>query len=150
MQSVSGARLPTFVSTLFGLVALLIPGLALADEGASPHHGGEASLILPDLGSVQVLGMSGRSLLMFGLLVAAAGIGFGLMVLNQVKNLPAHRSMTEVSQLIWETCKTYLITQGKFIMYLEALVGAIIVVYFGLLQQLGVLKVLVILGFSVI
>ena len=125
MSSVSGLRLPSLLSILCALTALLVPSLAFAVD--EPHHGGEASLILPDLASVQVLGMSGRSLLMFGLLVAAAGIGFGLMVLNQVKNLPAHQSMKDISQLIWETCKTYLITQGKFILMLELLVGAIII-----------------------
>ena len=84
-------------------------------------------MVLPDLGSVQVLGMSGRSLLMLGMLVAFAGLAFGILALIQVKNLPAHKSMTDVSDIIWETCKTYLITQGKFILMLEALIGTVIV-----------------------
>jgi len=120
----------------------------LADE--TPHHGGEASLILPDLGSVEVLGTTGRSLLMFGLLVSALGVGFGLLTLRQVKNLPTHKSMAEVSDIIWETCKTYLITQGKFILLLEALISAIIVLYFGFLQGLGAARVMMILAFSLI
>ena len=105
-------------SILVTLGALLRPSLAMADtaEGAPAHHaGGEAALKLPPLDSVTVLGMSGHDLLMFGLLVAAAGILFGVVTLNQVKNLPAHKSMTDVSQIIWETCKTYLFQQGKFI-----------------------------------
>jgi K(+)-stimulated pyrophosphate-energized sodium pump len=146
LPSVSRARLPSLLTLLFGLIALIMPSEAFAQ----PHHGGEANLVLPDLSQVQVLGMSGHSLLMFGMLVAAAGIGFGVLMLNQVKNLPAHKSMTDISQIIWETCKTYLITQGKFILMLEALVGTIIVFYFGVLQQMGFLKVAVILGFSLV
>jgi K(+)-stimulated pyrophosphate-energized sodium pump len=124
-----------------------LPSLAFADE---PHHGGEASLVLPDLESVQVLGMSGRSLLMLGLLVAIAGLAFGVIALFQVKNLPTHKSMAEVSDIIWETCKTYLITQGKFILLLEVLIGTVIALYFGVLQQLSIDRVIIILAFSVI
>src|SRR5690606_2646717 len=81
------------------------PGVALAQ---TEHRGGEANLVLPDLGSVPVMGMNGRSILLVGMLVAFAGIAFGVLALLQVKRMPAHRSMTEVSELIWETCKTYL------------------------------------------
>src|SRR5688572_20727021 len=94
--------------------------------------------------------MSGRSLLLIGLLVAVAGIGFGVVALLQVKKMPAHRSMTEISELIWETCKTYLYTQGKFLLSLEVLIGAIIVLYFGVLLGFGFLKVFTILAFSAI
>src|SRR5688572_23252189 len=94
--------------------------------------------------------MSGHSLLLIGLFVAVLGAAFGVFTLYQVKNLPVHRSMAEISQLIWETCKTYLITQGKFLLLLEALIGAIIVLYFGVLQQFSVEKVLIILAFSMI
>src|SRR5687768_654497 len=135
-----------FVQSLAALViALCFPRVASADTPV--HRGGEANLVLPDLGSVTVLGMSGSALLSLGLLVAAAGIAFGLIVLNHVKNLPTHSSMAEVSQIIWETCKTYLITQGKFILVLQVLVGAIIAFYFGVLQDMGALKVLIILAF---
>jgi K(+)-stimulated pyrophosphate-energized sodium pump len=106
------------ISYLRRLVPLLVglfasaPGAALA---ATEHKGGgEASLILPDLGSVQVMGMSGRSLLLLGMLVAVAGMAFGIVALFQVKKLPAHRSMTDISDLIWETCKTYLFTRANF------------------------------------
>jgi K(+)-stimulated pyrophosphate-energized sodium pump len=150
LSSVSGARLPSLFTFLFGLIAMILPSAAFAADEQPHHAGGEANLILPDLSQVQVLGMSGHSLLMIGLLVAAAGIAFGVLVLNQVKNLPAHKSMTDISQLIWETCKTYLITQGKFILMLEALVGLIIVFYFGYLQEMGFLKVAVILLFSLV
>jgi K(+)-stimulated pyrophosphate-energized sodium pump len=136
---------PNLTSLLIALVALCLPSLALAKP-----HGGEANLILPDLASVQVLGMSGHSLLLYGMIVALAGIGFGVMTLNQVKNLPTHSSMAEVSQIIWETCKTYLFTQGKFILQLGILVGAIIVVYFYFLQEMSALRVLIILAFSAV
>jgi K(+)-stimulated pyrophosphate-energized sodium pump len=94
------------------------------------------------------MGMSGRSLLLIGMLVALAGIGFGVVALLQVKRLPAHKSMTDISQIIWETCKTYLFTQGKFLLWLEVLIGAIIVLYFGVLRDFEALKVLTILAFS--
>jgi K(+)-stimulated pyrophosphate-energized sodium pump len=133
---------------LLALVALCLPQAALANE--PKKGGGEASLVLPDLSSVSVLGMPGRDLLLYGLLVAALGIVFGLVTLNQVKNLPVHKSMSDVSQIIWETCKTYLFQQGKFLMLLEVLVGAIIVVYFGFLQEMGAMRVLIILAFSIV
>jgi K(+)-stimulated pyrophosphate-energized sodium pump len=142
-----GASVAYLVASLLGWALLLIPALAHA---AQPHEGGEANLILPDLGSVEVLGMSGSRLLELGMIVAALGLVFGVVTLLQVKNLPTHKSMAEVSQLIWETCKTYLITQGKFIMLLELLIGAIIVLYFGVLQHMPALKVAVILGFSIV
>jgi K(+)-stimulated pyrophosphate-energized sodium pump len=94
------------------------------------------------------MGMSGRSLLLIGMLIALAGIGFGIVALLQVKRLPAHKSMTDISQIIWETCKTYLFTQGKFLLWLEVLIGAIIVLYFGILRDFEALKVLTILAFS--
>src|SRR4051812_43322141 len=96
------------------------------------------------------MGTSGRAILLVGLLICFAGIGFGIVALNQVKRLPAHRSMTEISQLIWETCKTYLFTQGKFLLWLEALIGLVIVIYFGALRGFPALKVATILAFSVI
>jgi K(+)-stimulated pyrophosphate-energized sodium pump len=143
---------------LFALSLLLLaPGAALAQEGAAaaqagaPHHaGGEASLVLPDVGQVQFLGMSGRALLSAGLLVCLLGLGFGLTMLRQVKSAPVHRSMSEISDLIYETCKTYLVTQGKFILLLEVFIGIIIVLYFGFLQHFDAAKVVIILIFSLI
>jgi K(+)-stimulated pyrophosphate-energized sodium pump len=122
---------------------------ALLQE-AAPRAGGEANLILPDLSSVTMLGMDGRSLLMLGLIVCAAGLAFGMLVYNRLRTLPVHRSMLEVSELIYETCKTYLITQGKFLVILELFIGSIIVVYFGLLRDLEAVKVLAILFCSVL
>src|SRR5438105_2476428 len=122
-------------------LALLLPAAARADE---------ARLVLPDLGSVQFLGMSGRSLLLLGLVVCALGGVFGLVVYRQLKTLAVHRSMLEVSELIYETCKTYLITQGKFILILEGFIGVIMVVYFGWLRHFDASKVIAILVFSLL
>jgi K(+)-stimulated pyrophosphate-energized sodium pump len=112
--------------------------------------GGEANLILPDLGQVSFLGVSGSTLLMFGLIVCLGGLAFGMQTYSRLRNLPVHRSMQEVSELIYETCKTYLVTQGKFIMILGAFIGAVIVVYFGLLRHMELIKVVAILLSSVI
>ncbi len=111
---------------------------------------GEANLILPDLRSVPFLGVSGWSLLAVGIVVPLAGLVFALVVSNQLRRLPVHRSMREISELIYETCKTYLVTQGKFIAVLWVFIGAIIVVYFGLLQHLGASSVVIILAFSLV
>ena len=121
--------------------------LAILQEAAG---GGEANLILPDLSSVTMLGMDGRSLLMLGLLVCAAGGAFGMWVYQRLRALPVHRSMLDISELIYETCKTYLGTQGKFLIILELFIGSIIVVYFGVLQQMDAVRVLIILLSSII
>ena len=123
------------------LAILALPFAARADE---------AKLILPDLGSVSFLGMSGRSLLEIGLIICALGLIFGSRSFTQLKRLPVHRSMLEVSELIYETCKTYLITQGKFILILEGFIGAIMVIYFGWLRHFEVAKVITILVFSLL
>jgi K(+)-stimulated pyrophosphate-energized sodium pump len=117
---------------------------------AVTEGGGEASLVLPDLSTVDFMGINGRTLLMGGLFICALGMLFGLIVLNQLKNLPVHASMREVSELIYETCKTYLITQGKFILILEVFIGAIVVFYYGVLQDFDAFRVLVIVLFSLI
>jgi K(+)-stimulated pyrophosphate-energized sodium pump len=137
------------------LLAALVVGAAPAfaqPTAAAPAHqpGGEANLIIPDLGQVPVMGMNGRTLLMLGLGVCVLGLVFGLTTFTQLKNLPVHGSMREISELIYETCKTYLITQGKFILILEAFIGVIIVLYFGLLLHFDALKVVIILLFSLV
>jgi K(+)-stimulated pyrophosphate-energized sodium pump len=125
-------------------------GVALAQEPA-PHAGGEASLVLPDLGTVTFFGdLSGRTLLLGGLVVCAFGLLFGLAIYTQLRNLPVHRSMREISELIYETCKTYLLTQGKFLVLLWLFIGAIMSFYFGALQHFSLGRVLIILLFSVI
>ncbi len=111
---------------------------------------GEASLVLPDLRTVPFLGVSGWTLLLVGIAVPFAGLLFGLFIARHLKRLPVHRSMREISELIYETCKTYLVTQGKFIAVLWVFIGIIIVVYFGLLRNLGAASVAIILAFSLV
>src|SRR5437763_15146501 len=101
---------------------------------ASPREGGEAALKLPDLSNVNFLGIDGHRLLLVGLLFCFFGLLFGLAIYIQLKNLPVHRAMREISELIYETCKTYLITQGKFILLLWVFVAVIVVAYFGILR----------------
>jgi len=105
--------------------------------GNPAHHGGgEAALILPDLNSVKFFGdtVPGKALLYAGLLISLLGWSFGLLIYTQLKNMPVHRSMREISELIYETCKTYLVTQGKFIMFLWVFIASVIVLYFGWLS----------------
>ncbi len=101
------------------------------ERAASPAAGGEASLVLPDLSVVAFHGVNGQTLLMSGLVICALGFGFGVLTFTQLKNLPVHESMREVSELIYETCKTYLVTQGRFILLLWAFIAVIIAAYYG-------------------
>jgi K(+)-stimulated pyrophosphate-energized sodium pump len=115
-------------------------------------EGGEANLHLPDLGSARFLGdrIDGHTLLAFGLVFCVLGMIFGLIIYMRLKNMEVHKSMLEVSELIYETCKTYLLTQGKFLILLECFIGVIIVFYFGFLQGMRAFQVAVILLFSII
>jgi len=116
------------------LPLLLFSGAALAQPG-SESTGGEAALKLPDLSDVTFLGgLDGHKLLMIGLLFCAFGLLFGLVIYTKLKNLPVHRAMLDISELIYETCKTYLVTQGKFILILWAFIPVIIAAYFGWLS----------------
>jgi len=130
------------------LLALLAPTFAGAQEAA----GGEASLKLPPLSNVHHFGFSGPALLMIGLLFCVGGLLFGLTIFVQLKNMPVHRSMREMSELIYETCKTYLITQGKFILVLWVFIAVIISLYFGWLAPVGNVAVTlpIILAFSLV
>jgi len=116
--------------TKFGAVAAVLTSLgaasALADEA-----GGEASLKLPDLSQVSFLGIDGHKLLLFGIVICIFGLGFGLAIYSRLKNLPVHKSMRDISELIYETCKTYLFTQGKFLLILWVFIAVVIVMYFG-------------------
>ncbi len=120
----SSAKLVTAALTLF----LLNAATAFAQPSEAA---GEANLRLPDLTSVSFLGLNGHNILAIGLLFCAFGLLFGLSISLQLKNLPVHRSMGEISDLIYETCKTYLVTQGKFLMLLWAFIAIVIVAYFG-------------------
>ncbi len=116
----------------------------------------EADLLLPDLHSKTFLdgivqgGIPGDILLQWGLLICLFGMIFGVVQYIGIRKLPVHSAMREISELIYETCKTYLVTQGKFILVLWVLIGAIIVAYFGWLRQMEAIKVAAILLASLI
>src|SRR5262245_53769398 len=116
------------ISRLTTLLGLLLPTWAFASE---------ANLVLPDLSSQSFLSgaIDGRTLLIIGIAVSAIGLIFSFVQFNNLKNLPVHKSMREISELIYETCKTYLTTQGKFILFLEIFIGAVIIAYFGLFDH---------------
>ena len=114
------------------------------------QQGGEAELRLPPLDQPFVGGMTGSAVLYIGLGVSLLGFVFALLMYTNVRNLPVHESMLEISELIYETCKTYLITQGKFLAILEIFIGVVIVLYFGVLSGMEAGRVLIILAFSVI
>src|SRR5712691_6080438 len=110
--------------------------LGLLQNPAQHAAGGEAALVLPDLNQATFLGgLGGRALLLWGLVVCALGLLFGLAQYMQLRNLPVHRAMREISELIYETCKTYLLTQSRFLLILWVFIGAIVAVYFGRLAQ---------------
>jgi len=137
------------------LAAMAGPALdaAWAQGAAAPAQhqaGGEANLKIPDLAQVSFGGMTGRSLLQWGLLVCLLGLGFGMMIFKQLKVLPVHQSMLEISELIYETCKTYLIQQGKFLLILWVFIAIIVTFYFGVLQHFTGQQVSIILFFSLV
>jgi K(+)-stimulated pyrophosphate-energized sodium pump len=110
----------------------------------------EIELEVPDLDQAMFFGVGGRTLLMGGLIVSGLGLIFGLIIYKRLQSMPVHESMREISELIYETCKTYLLTQGKFLMLLWVFIGAAMVFYFGFLVHLEAYKVVIILIFSVI
>ena len=134
---------------LLALSALALAAPALAAQ-ASENAGGEANLRIPDLSTVSFFGIPGHRLLMVGLVFCALGMLFGLVIYGNLKRLPVHRSMREVSELIYETCKTYLVQQGKFLLLLELFIGVVILLYFGVLQHFSAAKVIIILLFSLL
>jgi K(+)-stimulated pyrophosphate-energized sodium pump len=146
LTSLSAVRRHAFTRFLLILLAIAASVPAFAQQG------GEAELKLPDLTQATFLGgsVTGPTLLLFGLAISALGFVFGLAMYTHLRNLPVHKSMLEISELIYETCKTYLITQGKFLLILEIFIGAVIVLYFGLLTATPALHVAIILAFSVV
>ncbi|MDP9162420.1 MAG: sodium-translocating pyrophosphatase [Acidobacteriota bacterium] len=122
----------SFLKNAAALFAITILGGSAAL--AQPEPAGEAGLKLPDLSQVLFLGVDGHRLLSIGILFCVLGLGFGLAIYMRLKNLPVHRAMREVSELIYETCKTYLFTQGKFLGLLWVFIAVVIVLYFGFLS----------------
>jgi K(+)-stimulated pyrophosphate-energized sodium pump len=133
-----------------GCSATLLSATVAFAHAAPETAGGEANLKLPDLSSVNFLGINGHKLLLFGILFCVFGLAFGLAIYTKLKNLPVHRAMREISELIYETCKTYLITQGKFLLLLEAFIAVVIVLYFGVLLHYEAARVIIILAFSMV
>ena len=133
-----------------GCTAILLSATAAYAQAVPETAGGEANLKLPDLSSVNFLGINGHKLLLFGILFCVFGLAFGLAIYTKLKNLPVHRAMREISELIYETCKTYLITQGKFLLLLEAFIAVVIVLYFGVLLHYEAARVIIILAFSMV
>ena len=131
-------------------VTLLLTTHAAFAAGGDEAAAGEANLKLPDLSSVKFLGVDGHKLLLLGILFCIFGLVFGMVIYTGLKNLPVHRAMGEISQLIWETCKTYLVTQGKFLLLLWVFIAAIILLYFGVLLKYEAIRVVVILFFSLV
>jgi K(+)-stimulated pyrophosphate-energized sodium pump len=144
-------------------VAAMVVGLAVvggatlraaqpeqATEPAGAHRpGGEVNIQLPDLNQGDFLGFTGHEILLSGLVVCVLGLLFGLWTYTAVKKLPVHAAMAEVSELIYETCKAYLIQQGKFLLVLELFIGTVMVIYFSL-TGLEVSRILIVLLFSLI
>jgi K(+)-stimulated pyrophosphate-energized sodium pump len=141
-----GCRIAKIVAGAVAVAALTTSAFAQS----SSEVGGEANLKLPDLSQVNFLGMDGHRLLLIGILFCVFGLGFGLVIYTRLKNLPVHRAMREISELIYETCKTYLITQGKFLLLLWAFIAVVIILYFGVLLKYEAMRVVIILMFSVV
>jgi K(+)-stimulated pyrophosphate-energized sodium pump len=135
-RRVVSAFLIPVMKKILTVTMLLTVGAATALAQSAPEAGGEASLKLPDLSSVSFLNgaIDGHRLLLIGILFCLFGLGFGMVIYMRLKNLPVHRSMREISELIYETCKTYLITQGRFILFLWVFIAVIITLYFGWLK----------------
>jgi K(+)-stimulated pyrophosphate-energized sodium pump len=129
------------------LFALLLPATLAAQAEHRP--GGEVNLQLPDLRQGDFLGFTGHDILLSGLVVCVLGLLFGLLSYANVKRLPVHRAMADVSDLIYTTCKAYLIQQGKLLLALWAFISVVIVVYFRL-TGLEIPKIAIILLFSLI
>src|SRR5437868_9178096 len=137
---------------LAGIAGLLVFNATSVLAAPTEAGGGEAALKLPDLSQVNFFGdkIDGHTLLLIGIGVCILGLLFGLAIYMNLKKLPVHRAMREISELIYTTCKTYLTTQGKFILILEAFIAVVIVLYFGVLRGMEPLRVAIILAFSLV
>src|SRR5262245_60816004 len=143
-------RLIRRVAVVMTLAVLISPALMAQERDAPTHRpGGEVNIQLPDLNQGDFLGMTGHQILLSGLVVCVLGLLFGFWTYTAVKNLPVHKSMADVSALIYETCKAYLVQQGRFLLILELFIGAIMIAYFWLIG-LEVYKIAIVLLFSLI
>ncbi|HEV2378532.1 MAG TPA: sodium-translocating pyrophosphatase [Terriglobia bacterium] len=150
LTALSGLRGFISKATVAAGLILLGASQAIAQQPGEEAAAGEANLKVPDLSQAQFLGTDGHKLLLVGIVFCVLGLLFGLVIYSRLKNLPVHQSMREMSQLIWETCKTYLVTQGKFLLLLWVFIAAIILLYFGVLLHYEAKRVIMILLFSVV
>ncbi len=134
------------IKKLFGpkVLPALFAALLL---GVAPALAGEADLVVPN---IRQISPDSFNLLVIGMVISFVGCVFGLIEFLRIKKLQVHTAMAEIGNTIFETCKTYLIQQGKFLLVLEVLIGLCIAFYFGYLQQMGWNGVLTILAWSVI
>ncbi|MDA8132844.1 MAG: sodium-translocating pyrophosphatase [Elusimicrobia bacterium] len=128
------------LKTLAAAAALLL--------ASAPAFASEAELVIPDLSSVSFLGMTGHNLLLAGLVICVLGVLFGIVQSMQISKLPVHKSMKDISELIYETCKTYLVTQGKFLAILWAFIAAIMIWYFS--REMTAMKIVIVVLFSIV
>jgi K(+)-stimulated pyrophosphate-energized sodium pump len=143
-------RLRLLLAWLTPIFLLMLSAISAFGQTAS-SHGGEDSLVIPEqLDTLPFFGLPASKLLMLGLIVCTGGVAFGLVVYQQLKNAPVHKSMLEVSELIYETCKTYLLTQAKFLGLLWLFIGTVIALYYGVLKGEPIGVVLLILVFSIV
>jgi K(+)-stimulated pyrophosphate-energized sodium pump len=142
-------RLPVLLALAACLLLSALP--AAAQTAGVPDHrpGGEVNLRLPSLEQGSFFGLNGHQFLLGGLVVCVLGLLFGLWTYLGVRKLPVHRSMAEVSELIYETCKAYLIQQGKFLLILELFIGSVIVAYFWMIG-FPAYRIAIILVFSLV
>ena len=140
------------VTKIAALAVLTVSAASAMAQPAGEAAGGEAALKLPDLSKVSFFNgaINGHKLLLIGILFCLLGLAFGMWIYRRLQSLPVHRAMREISELIYETCKTYLFTQGKFILLLWAFIAVIILLYFGVLQHMEAMRVAIILAFSLI
>ena len=125
----------------------LLAALATLLLGISPAFAGDADLVVP---SIKTLSPDSFNLLVVGMIISVVGLIFGFIEFLRIKKLDVHSAMAEVGNTIFETCKTYLVQQGKFLIVLEVLIGLCIAFYFGYLQHMGLRGDLTILAWSVI
>ena len=132
------------IKKLFSPMMALVGALLLS---AAPTLAGEADLVVPN---IHQLSPDSFNLLLIGMVISLIGCIFGFIEFMRIKKLQVHTAMAEIGNTNFETCKTYLIQQGKFLLVLEVLIGLCIAFYFGYLQQMGMSGVLTILAWSVI
>jgi K(+)-stimulated pyrophosphate-energized sodium pump len=135
------------------LLCLIAPLHALAQVAApsARRHtpGGEVNLVLPSLEQGSFFGLNGHQFLLGGLVICVLGLMFGLQSYLAVRKMPVHSAMREISELIYETCKAYMIQQGKLLLVLELFIGTVMVAYFWLTGS-TLAQIAIILTFSLV